>query len=124
MEQKIISSQSDVKKFLKKIHEIYNDSKFNINLNFIMEKRRNDLSTSIYSNINTMLLLDLQTVDVLNEILQLEVEDYKETILDCLGDLVFLFVFIKKIKGEKIYIKISIRNNRIIFCISFHISDE
>lgn len=89
-----------------------------------MDKRKNDLSNSIYTNTQTLLLLGYRSEDIINEINLLTYEDYYETIIDVVGNEVLLYVFKKLIQNYLIYIKLSIRNNNIIFCISFHVSKE
>ena len=54
----------------------------------------------------------------------LSYDDYYETIMDVMYDNVLLYVFKKVIKNELIYIKLTIKNEKIIVCISFHISNE
>lgn len=89
-----------------------------------MDKRKNDLSNSIYTNTQTLLLLGYRSEDIINEINLLTYEDYYETIIDVVGNEVLLYVFKKLIQNYLIYIKLSIRKNNIIFCISFHVSKE
>lgn len=122
MEQHFKSEKSQIEKFLKKIKKIINDEKFDINKQFILDKRKNDFSNSIYSNLNTILYLQYSLKDVVNELKELTFQDYYETIIDVVGKECLLYVFKKKIKGENIYIKLTIRREKIIFCISFHIS--
>lgn len=82
------------------------------------------MSNSIYSNTQTMLLLGYNINDVISEINSLRYEDYYETIIDVVGNENLLYVFKKKIQDYLIYIKLSIRKEKIIFCISFHVSKE
>lgn len=124
MQQHFQSRPHDVEKFLKKMNEIICSEDFDLNKNFILKKRKNDLSDNIYTNINTLQLLNYNTEDIIRELKNLSVNDYYETIIDTIGNECLLYAFIKKIKEEKIYIKLTIRNNKIIFCISFHVSKE
>lgn len=122
MDQHFKSEKSEIEKFLKNIKKIINDEKFDISKQFILDKRKNDFSNSIYSNLNTILYLQYSLKDVVNELKELTFQDYYETIIDVVGKECLLYVFKKKIKGENIYIKLTIRREKIIFCISFHIS--
>ena len=124
MQQHFQSRPQDVEKFLKKMKEIICREDFDLNKHFILKKRKNDLSDNIYTNINTLQLLNYNTEDIIRELKNLSVNDYYETIIDTIGNECLLYAFIKKIKEEKIYIKLTIRNNKIIFCISFHVSKE
>ena len=124
MQQHFQSRPHDVEKFLKKMNEIICSEDFALNKHFILKKRKNDLSDNIYTNINTLQLLNYNTEDIIRELKNLSVNDYYETIIDTIGNECLLYAFIKKIKEEKIYIKLTIRNNKIIFCISFHVSKE
>ena len=124
MQQHFQSRTHDVEKFLKKMNEIICSEDFDLNKHFILKKRKNDLSDNIYTNINTLQLLNYNTEDIIRELKNLSIDDYYETIIDTIGNECLLYAFIKKIKEEKIYIKLTIRNNKIILCVSFHVSKE
>lgn len=124
MQQHFHSQVNDINKFLKDLKEIINREDFDYKKHFILKKRNNDLSDDIHTNYNTLMLLNYTTEDIIRELKDLTVDDYYETIMDCIGTDCLLYVFIKKIKEVKIYIKLTIRNNKIIFCISFHVSRE
>lgn len=122
MIQHFISPPNEINKFIKNVKKIINADTFDPKKHFILAKRKNDFSNTIYSNQNTLLYLNYNHNDVINEINQLTISDYYETIMDVVGNECLLYVFKKKIKGEDIYIKLTIKNDKIIFCISFHIS--
>lgn len=124
MQKHFLSQINDVKKFLKEMNEIINKDDFDPNKHFILKRRKNDLSEDIHTNINTLQLLNYNTDDIIKELKTLTIDDYYGTIMDTIGDDCLLYAFIKKIKEENIYIKLTIRNNKIIFCISFHVSSE
>lgn len=124
MDQHFQSKKSDIEKLLKDVRDIVNDKDFNYKKQFILETRSNDLEPGIYSNRNSMLLLDYDIENVVKEIALLTYDDYYETIIDVVGNELLLYVFKKQIKDYLIYIKFSIRRNKIIFCISFHVSKE
>ena len=111
-------------KFLKQLNDIINSETFNLQKDFLIINRKNDLDNSLYSNLSTLLLLDYDNSDVINEIKTLKYEEYYETIIDVVGNEILLYVFKRQIKDYLIYIKLSIRNQKIIVCYSFHISDE
>lgn len=121
MNDKFQSTKDDVEQFLDTINTITNSPNFNTLYDFdlLIKNEPNDK----YSTMNTMLSLDYDRNDVLNEIKKLKVEDYVETGIDRKdANLPYLYVFNKRIQGKDIYIKVKIRSvkNRKIFCFSFH----
>lgn len=124
MTQHFQSKRNDVVKILKQVKEIIAAEDFDCKKQIILSKRKNDNEPGIYNNTNTMLLLDYNIEDVVKELELLTVDDYYETIMDVVGSELLLYVFKKYIKNYLIYIKFSIRNNKIIFLISFHVSKE
>lgn len=124
MTQHFRSKKNDIEKVLKELNKIINDADFNYKTQIVLDKRKNDLEPGIYTNQNTMLLLDYNNEDVARELSLLTIEDYHETIIDVVGSEVLLYVFKKVIKGYLIYIKFAIRRNKVIFLISFHVSKE
>ena len=124
MIQHFQSNKNDIKKVLKELKGIINDEDFDYKTQIVLDKRKNDLELGVYSNQNTMLLLDYNIEDIARELSLLTRDDYYETIIDVVGSELLLYVFKKKIKGYLIYIKFSIRRNKIIFLISFHVSKE
>lgn len=117
-------SKQEIEKLLKKTKQIIYDPEFNPDTQFILMERKNDYEANIYNNKSTLLLLDFATKDIIEIIATLEYENYYQTIIDVVGLETLLYVFKKEIKGYLIYIKYSIRNDKIIFCISFHVSNE
>lgn len=88
-----------------------------INDRFILQKR-ND-------NANTQTLLDLEfdKKDIIQELLGLKLEDYVYTVKDKKFPNENPYnVFHKEIKHKEIYIKIKIKEvkNKILYCMSFH----
>lgn len=124
MIQHFQSNKNDIKKVLKELKGIINDEDFDYKTQIVLDKRKNDLEPGVYSNQNTMLLLDYNIEDIARELSLLTIDDYYETIIDVVGSELLLYVFKKKIKDYLIYIKFSIRRNKIIFLISFHVSKE
>lgn len=124
MNTHFISRKNDADSFLNKIRFIVNNENFKLEVNFKLLKRSNDLSNSIYTNYNTLMILNYKLEDVINEICMLNNDDYYETIMDVLYDNILLYVFKKVIKENLIYIKLTIENEKIIVCISFHISNK
>lgn len=71
----------------------------------------------------------IDTEDVMNEILTLEVSHYYETLGDRKSSdsgLELLHIFIKEIQSKQVYIKIKIKEvgkNEVVLCISFHFAE-
>lgn len=120
-------SEAIIEKFLKKIKNIVENPEFDINRDFVMEERQNDTEINQYSNFYTMLSLDYNIEDIINELKSLTYENYLVTITDIVGNCTFLYVFLKEIIGKTIYIKFGTYQRSCegpIICISFHFSDS
>ena len=124
---KWIDSKKAVKQFLSKAHSILLNPCFDIHKNFYMKIIRNNyVDNNKHTNKSTLIDLDYGLKDVVNEILQLKVENYKETVEDNkINKANPFYCFIKKIKSKNVYIKFKIReeNNEKIFCVSFHFTE-
>lgn len=124
MSQKIISSEEEVKTFLKDLKELLTDPRFDVSRDLdILLKKKNESPTDPYTTTNTLLALDFDKNDVLNQLLALEVSEYMETFIDDLDNsLPPFFAFAKVIKSRDVYIKVKIRDtqNNKVFCVSFH----
>lgn len=124
MEYKFCSSQEDVEKFLLALKEILLNPNFNINkdLDILLKKKTED-PLDPYTTQNTLNKLDYDNEDVKNELLNLRLENYIETLFDYKDNKSpNFYVFIRSIKNRDVYIKVKIRNiqKRKVFCISFH----
>lgn len=121
-------SKETVEKFLIKVRNILTDRNFNIKNNFyILKLRKNYSANNKYTNLSTMAELEYEEKDVLNEILSLTIEHYKETWLDNQpGKIHPFYCFIKEISNKQVYIKfkISEEKNKQVFCVSFHFSER
>lgn len=96
VDQHFISKKSDVEKFLKELKSIIYNDNFDKNKQFFLLSRKNDLSTSMYANYNTLLLLNYNIDDIIKELSSLEYENYYETIIDSFGYEKLLYVFKKR----------------------------
>ena len=115
MDQHFMSNKADIEKMLGVLYSIIDDPHFSIKKNFILAKRKNDLKNDVYNNTSTLLLVGYDIDDVVRELRLLTYNEYYETIIDVVGCEKLLYVFKKIIQGYLIYIKFSIRNNKIIF---------
>lgn len=124
---KQVDSAEAVESFLLKAHEILKDNSFDIRKNFYLQRLRTCYSeNNLYTNENTLVELNYGLQDVVNEIISLTVENYKETFIDNQpGKVKPFFCFIKNIKGKQVYIKLKISEvkNKQVFCVSFHFAE-
>ena len=124
MSLKIISTKEEVENFLIDLKTILLDKDFDVQRDLdIIQKKKSELSTDLYTTFNTLLALSFDLKDVANELLLLELNDYIETFIDDKGNhLPHFFTFGKVIKKHEIYIKVKIRDriHNKVFCVSFH----
>jgi hypothetical protein len=122
--QKIISSKGEVLAFLKELKELLTDPEFDLSKDLdILMKKKSESPIDPYTTANTLLALDFDKQDVLNQLLALELSEYFETFIDDLDNsLPPFFAFAKEIKNKDVYIKAKIRDrqNCKVFCVSFH----
>ena len=125
---KQVDSKEAVESFLLKAHNILEDKDFNIKNNFYVKIYRQNYSTNNnYTNESTMLELGYNAQNIVDEILSLTAENYKETFIDnAPGKTKPFYCFIKSINGKQVYIKfkISEEKNKQVFCISFHFAER
>lgn len=124
MSHKIISSEEEVREFLKELKELLTDPRFDVSRDLdILPKKKSESPTDPYTTANTLLALDFDKTDVLNQLLALEISEYIETFIDDKDNtLPPFFAFAKSIKNRDVYVKVKIRDrqNCKVFCISFH----
>ena len=107
-----MTTQQEVDKFL---------NQFKVKLEIFGIIFRNDRG----KNIQTLVDLNITELERLQIVKTIEVTDFSEgPIVDTLNNGTDLWVFGKDVKGQEVYIKISmgLPNNRTI-CISFHIAE-
>lgn len=126
MSEKVVSSESDVLKFLFELKGVLTDSQFDVNRDLdILLKKKSESHEDPYTTFNTLINLEFDKTDVRNELLALQISDYLETFIDDMDDtLPPFYAFGKRIKENEVYIKIKIRDRktRKVFCVSFHIA--
>ena len=124
MSQKIISSEEDVKTFLKELKQVLTDQRFDVSTDLdILMKKKHESPIEPYTTANTLLELDFDKNDVLNQLMALEISVYMETFIDDMdSSLPPFFAFAKSIQNRDVYIKAKIRDrkNCKVFCVSFH----
>lgn len=124
MSLKIISPENDVIAFLKELKEVLTDPSFDVSKDLdILPKKKSELPTDPYTTANTLLALDFDKNDVVNQLLALDISEYMETFIDDKNNsLPPFFAFGKTINNREVYIKAKIRDrkNCKVFCVSFH----
>ena len=118
-----ISTKEDVANFLKNLIDYINSKEFNCGEDLFLSYGRGN------KNIDTLTFLDFDTSDVINELRNLSLKDYSDTVVDNLNaNPRDLYVFGKYINNYLIYIKIKLRNvcnsKKQIICLSFHKADH
>lgn len=124
METSYCSKKEEVEEFLQMLKEILTNKNFDINRDFdILFRKKNESKEDLYITSNTLAALNYDREDVKDELLNLKISNYVETLVD-IKDVSGprLYVFIKEIEKRDVYIKVKIREfkNRQVFCISFH----
>lgn len=124
MSHKVISPEEEVQRFLNELKAILTDSDFDVRIDLdILPKKKQESPTDPYTTENTLLALDFDRHDVLNQLISLETGEYMETFIDDLNaQLPPFYAFAKEIKSKDVYIKVKIRDrqNHKIFYVSFH----
>ena len=123
----IKSARSDVVAFLQRMKEMLNNPTFNEDREFLfIPERAADDPGDEFTNANTLLALEYDTSDVVNELRRLEIGDYVESIVDNVTketDIQVFYVFCRIIQAREVYIKVRIKQRKkgeCVFCISFH----
>lgn len=119
-----VDSKADVEQFLEDLKSILESDSFVINRDLdILLKKKTESPVDPYTTENTLAALDFDKSDVCEQLKQLTVCEYAETIIDD-RDVTWpsFFVFYKNIQMRDIYIKVKIRDrqNGKVFCVSFH----
>ena len=121
---KQVDSKEAVESFLLKAQSILKDNSFDIQKNFYFKRFRSSYSeNNSYNNDETLIKLNYGLQDVVNELISLTVENYKETFIDNQpGKMMPFYCFIKTINGKQVYIKFKISESKQkqLFCVSFH----
>jgi len=124
LNKEIISSEEEVRTFLRDIKGILIDPLFNIDSDLdILPKKKFELPTDPYTTANTLQMLEFDRYDVYDQLMALDISEYIQTVIDdkdCF--LPPFYAFNKSIKTKDVYIKVKIRDRakRKIFCVSFH----
>ncbi len=121
---KKISSRDEVHCFLQELKKILNSKQFNIDADLdILLKKKTESPIDPYTTNNTLLALDYDKNDIVQQLLSLSIEEYIETFIDDKdSNLPPFYTFGKVIEDKDVYIKLKIRDKvtHKVFCVSFH----
>lgn len=119
------SKKKDVIEFLEKLNLIINDEKFDIYNDITLINKRKLEEKSMFSTPYTLLDLEYDTIDIVERLRELTIQEYTETLFDKDDDNPpLLFVFGKVINCKTVYIKLKIKDvKKKVLCLSFHYAE-
>jgi len=99
---KVVSSKSEVETFLKEIKETLGSMDFNVSRDFdILLKKRSENAIDPHTTGNTLLALDFDKNDVVDQLMVLDLSEYLETFIDDKDNsLPPFFAFAKSIQSK------------------------
>ena len=103
------------------LHKLLRRNDFDINTDLTLISKPKQGNEQKFSTPYTLLDLDYDTEDVVDRLKELKVEEYSETKIDK-NDVnpPMLFVFGKDVNGKLIYVKLKVREQQQVVCVSFH----
>ncbi len=121
------SKKKHVMDFLEQLQKILYDKKFDIDTNLTLITKKKSKEKEMYSTPYTLLDLNYDAYDVVEQLKLLTVEEYAETLIDK-DDFnpPLLFVFGKDINSKQVYVKLKIKENQVkhVLCVSFHYAEK
>ena len=128
--RQLCSERKDVREFLVQLNSILSSSDFNIDSDIVIQRKKlKDDVLSPYTTENTLLELDYDLKDIVEELKKITIAEYHETIIDrseSTGNLIKFYVFGHEINRRTVYIKVRIKHGQTreyVFCISFHFAE-
>ena len=115
------SKKREVIAFLDGLHKLLRRNDFDINTDLTLISKPKQGNEQKFSTPYTLLDLDYDTQHVVDRLKELKVEEYSETKIDK-NDVnpPMLFVFGKDVNGKLIYVKLKVREQQQVVCVSFH----
>lgn len=123
----IQSKKKEVIAFLDELKALLENVDFDIDTDFILIRKKKSGQDYKYSTPYTLLDLDYEAEDVVNQLKKLTVAEYSETKIDTNDtNPPLLFVFGKDINSKHVYVKLKIKGEqqRHVLCVSFHYAKE
>ena len=123
----IQSKKKEVISFLQQLQEVLQDENFDLNTNLTLIRKKKGKEKERFSTPYTLVDLNYDIYDVMEQLKCLTVREYAETLID--KDDVhppLLFVFGKEINDKQIYVKLKIKENQVrrVLCVSFHYAEN
>lgn len=125
MKLPVRSDKQDVRKFLDDLKMILFAPGFDADRDFTLIRSRKETGKEQYSTYFTLLDLEYDTEDVIEQLRTLTLEEYSETLFDR-DDSSPPLLFGRNIHNRQIYIKIKIRETLAhhVLCVSFHYAEH
>ena len=124
---RIISERRKVVDFLSQMKAIFSSESYNPDRDFVFQRCRDkDEPDYEFTNENTLLALDYDTSDVVEELKTLRLDEYSESMIDNVAEgFNPFYVFGRTIQGRDVYIKVRLKQResapgQFVFCVSFH----
>lgn len=113
------ATQKDIESFLENLKSLLNSPTFNSERDFLLGRKYERTK-----NRETLLALNMNRDDVIEELKKLTVSEYYQSVPDDKNnEMPDFHVFFVSICAKEIYIKIRIQNIKNVLCISFHFSE-
>lgn len=115
--------ESEVEAYLQDLKRVLKSDRFSVDSDFILVSKAKQGEDYEYSTPYTLIDLEYDSSDVINELLCLSVENYSLSLADRDDvDPLWLHVFGKCINDRLVYIKFKIRRSikEVVVCVSFH----
>lgn len=123
----VTSDKKEVRNFLTELQKVLEDSDFDIDSNFILIQSRKSDNKEQFSTPYTLIDLDYDIEDVVEQLKELTLGEYCETLFDKNDNHPpLLYVFGKQINGQLVYVKLKIkeRKKKYVLCVSFHYAEH
>ena len=122
-----VFKESDVVSYLQDLKRVLKSDIFNADSDFILISKSKLGDDYEHSTKYTLIDLEYDASDVINELLSLSVENYSLSLVDRdNADPLWLHVFGKYINDRLVYIKFKIRHSPkvVVICVSFHYAKD
>lgn len=119
--------ESVVVSYLQDLKSVLKSDSFNADSDFVLISKPKQGDDYEYSTQYTLIDLEYDSSDVINELLSLSVENYSLSLVDRDNvDPLWLHVFGKYINNKLVYIKFKIRQSpkEVVICVSFHYAKD
>lgn len=120
----VLSEKKTVLGFLRLLKNVLTSEEFDLDDDLIIIVSKKS-GFEEYSTSYTLNDLSYDAADIVCKLNELELENYSETLIDKDNvDPPLLMVFGKEINDKLVYIKLKIRNEKKVICVSFHYAER